>query len=373
MKLRSLLCIMMIIFMMSLTVYAHTSAGNNESDLTLTGLEETNVKKTYSILFIGNSYTFYNDMPTAIFEKIAESAGYDVEITSITKGSHKLSQFADPKDEYGAKVEKALTGAKNYDYVILQEQSVRPAGANAPDFYSAVRNLSERIRAAGAKPVLYSTWGRKTGSSTLESNGWTNESMTWKLAAGYQAIGDELDIPVAHVGLAFYDVYTNQSSIELYNADKSHPSYAGSYLAAACLFAKIFNIDPTNFSFVGDLSATNANILCEAARKAVFETPVIPDEYKTASRFAIIKSTACGNKTTADIAFATAGTYTVIFADYDGGKLVDVDIVDVEIDRAKTVSITSEKDIILGTGDRIMVWNSTESICPVCTSYKIIL
>ncbi len=370
MKLRNLICIMMIIFMLSITGYA-APVENNEANLTLTELEDTTVKKTYSVLFIGNSYTFYNDMPTAIFEKIAEAEGYEVEVTAITKGAHKLSQFADPKDEYGAKVEKALTGTKTYDFVILQEQSVRPAGSNAPDFYAAVRNLAQRIRATGATPVLYSTWGRKIGSSTLESNGWTNESMTWKLAAGYQAIGDELGIPVAHAGLAFYDVYTNQSSIELYNEDKSHPSYAGSYLAAACLFAKIFNVNPATVSFTGDLSEPNADILCEAARKAVFETPAIPDEYKTASRYAIIKGGTDGNKATAEIAFAAAGTYTVIFADYNGGKLVDVDIVDVEIDRAKTLTVTSEKDIAIGSGDRIMLWNSMESICPVCVDLKI--
>ena len=281
MKLRNLFCIVLLIFTLSLTGYANTYIENDELNLTLTEVENNAVKKTYSVLFIGNSYTYYNDMPTSIFKRIAESAGYEVDVTAITKGSHKLSQFADPTDEYGAKVEKALTGTEKYDFVILQEQSILPAGENALNFYAAVRNLTERIRETGANPVLYSTWGRKEGSDTLETHGWTNESMTWKLAAGYQAIGDELGIPVAHVGLAFYDVYTNQSSIELYNADMSHPSYAGSYLAASTLFAKIFNANPMTVSFNGDLSVTNANILREAARKAVFETPSIPKEDKT--------------------------------------------------------------------------------------------
>ena len=37
-----------------------------------------------SILFIGNSYTFYNDMPTAIFAPMAEAAGLPLD---VTKGS----------------------------------------------------------------------------------------------------------------------------------------------------------------------------------------------------------------------------------------------------------------------------------------------
>ena len=239
------------------------------------GLE---MKKIYNILLIGNSYTYYNDMPE-VFGKIAEGAGYQVNVTAITKGGHKLYQFADPNEQFGATVEKALTGTKKYDYVILQEQSIRPITENAKDLYESVRNLAQRIRAAGASPILYATWGRKSGSSTLETYGWTNESMTWKLAASYRAIGEELDIPVVHVGLAFYDVYTNHSGIELYNSDRSHPSYAGSYLAAAALFEKIFNIKLEKADFTGNLLPADAEILCEAAGKAVFETPSIPDEY----------------------------------------------------------------------------------------------
>ena len=48
----------------------------------------------------------------------------------------------------------------------------------------------------------------KTGNANLDKYSLTNESMTWKMAASYQAIGDELSIPVVHVGLAFYDLYS---------------------------------------------------------------------------------------------------------------------------------------------------------------------
>lgn len=237
------------------------------------------IKKDASLLFIGNSYTYFNDMPTAILAPFAESLGYRLDVTAITKGGYHLFQFADSTNEYGARVEAALQGIKKYDFVILQEQSVLPASENAPDFYDAVRNLTERIRATGAQPILYSTWGRKTGSSTLETYGWTNESMTWKLAAAYQAIGDELKIPVAHVGLAFRDVYTKHETIELYDADKTHPSYHGSYLAAATIIAKLFNVDPTLSTYNGSLSPSDAELLRKAAKQAVFETPTIPMQY----------------------------------------------------------------------------------------------
>ncbi len=247
--------------------------------------EEKPMKKSiYSILFIGNSYTYYSDMPTDIFRALAKSAGYNVKVAAITSGGYTLKSMADPTDTYGAMVEKALTGTQKYDFVILQEQSSRPATSSVSEFYSAVRNLAARIRASGAEPILYSTWGRKTGSSTLTTNGWTNESMTWKLAAAYSAIGNELNIPVAHAGLAFYDIYTGNSNIEIYNEDKSHPSYSGSYLAACTLFAKIFKVNVSDVNYKGALTVEDAATLRQAAAKAVFQTPEIPDSYKTSSK-----------------------------------------------------------------------------------------
>ena len=214
-----------------------------------------------SILFIGNSYTYYNDMPTEIFAKMAETA----DVTAITKGAWTLEKFANPDDEHGAKVQAALTGEKKYDIVILQEQSLRPA-IDPEKFYSAVENLASRIRETGASPMLYATWGRHSESADLEKHGLTNKTMTDKLAAAYAAIGEKLDIPVAHAGLAFYEVYTGESGIDLYNPDRSHPSYAGSYLAAATLYAKIFGKTP---EFPGGLTATEAKTLCKAAENAV--------------------------------------------------------------------------------------------------------
>ncbi|MBQ8893875.1 MAG: M20/M25/M40 family metallo-hydrolase [Clostridia bacterium] len=92
--------------------------------------------------------------------------------------------------------------------------------------------------------------------------------MTQKLTAAYRQIGNELDIPVAYAGQAFYDIYTRQN-IELYDLDGSHPSYAGSYLAAATLCTVIFGIDPTEVPFTGALAEEEAKLLCTAAKKAV--------------------------------------------------------------------------------------------------------
>ena len=52
-------------------------------------------KEKLSVLFIGNSYTYYNNMPTSIFGAIAEAAGYESNVISITGGGWSLYQHAD--------------------------------------------------------------------------------------------------------------------------------------------------------------------------------------------------------------------------------------------------------------------------------------
>ena len=273
MKVRRIIC--MILAFLLLSACGAVQPEENQPDPTLESDSSMLPKdRSYSILFIGNSYTFYNDMPTAYFQQMAEACGYDVEITTITKGAYTLEKFSDTMDMYGMRVHTALSEKNAFDYVILQEQSLRPA-IDPEAFYAATRLLNEKIRAAGAQPILYSTWGRKAGNTDLAKYDLTNVTMTQKLATAYDYIGEELDIPVMHVGLAFYDVYTG-GKIDLYDPDLTHPSAAGSYLAAMVLFSGIFGADPTPIPFESSFLAQEDAVLRAAAKRAL-EAPLIPE------------------------------------------------------------------------------------------------
>lgn len=238
---------------------------------------ELDKSKTYKILFVGNSYTYYNNMPARYFGELMKAAGYKVKVISLTKGGWTLSNSADARDELGSQVDSMLKN-QSFDFVVLQEQSMTPA-VNVGSFYGGVRRLNNKIRESGATPILYATWGRKQGSGDLTATGLTAETMTWKLAAAYEHMGQTHDIPVAHVGLAFWDIVQNHRNIALHDPDMSHPNAAGSYLAALTLFARITGVDPTTVDYEGGVGSNIEPILKEAARKAVFETPEIPEEY----------------------------------------------------------------------------------------------
>ena len=232
------------------------------------------------VLFIGNSYTYYNDMHQ-IFQKIAKGQGINVEVYSITKGGYALLQFADEKDPYGKMIDTYL-GAKEVDYIFIQEQSERPA-KDPKQFYDGVRAISERLASEEADILLYQTWGRKEPHSTLTSNGWTHEEMAYRLAASYEAIAEEMGYELSPVGSAFLDVYKNHPEINLYHSDNTHPSPAGSYLIALCHYATLYGLSPVGVEYNMNLSDDVVSVLQNAAHNAVFGDSIVPPEYKVSS------------------------------------------------------------------------------------------
>ena len=50
-----------------------------------------------NILFIGNSYTYYNDLDV-LFENLCRANGKEVHAYRITQGGRKLFQFKDEND-----------------------------------------------------------------------------------------------------------------------------------------------------------------------------------------------------------------------------------------------------------------------------------
>ncbi len=225
--------------------------------------------KEYSVLFIGNSYTYCNDMPEVIFKSICDAAGYNVKVDSVTRGGYYLFQFASSTDEYGNIVKDKLS-ANKYDFIVLQEQSGNPAH-NPSSFFDGARALVRKIeRYTDAQIVFYETWGYKTGYHLLPTHGGDTATMEMKNRAAYTAIAKSLGADVALVGVAFKDVFEN-SDIEIYDTDLSHPSKNGSVLAACTIFSTIFKYDIRDLTFNSGISRSALSTIKDAAYRAVFE------------------------------------------------------------------------------------------------------
>ncbi len=201
-------------------------------------------------LFLGNSYTQYNDLP-ALTSQLANSAGdtLDVEYNypgGTTLGFHSVNETS-----------QALIAEGNWDYVVLQEQSQLPAFPieNVEvDCYPYATLLNEQILAASpcAETMFYMTWGRKNGDAG-NCDFWppmcTYEGMDDLLKERYMAMAEMNDAVVAPVGAVRRFIRENFPDIELYVADESHPSMEGSYVAAVCFYTCIFRKDPQLITF----------------------------------------------------------------------------------------------------------------------------
>lgn len=180
------------------------------------------------ILMLGNSLTFANDMP----QMLAEFTG--AEVVHHTRGGARLSEHLNPKTKLGARTQTALTQAR-WDYVVLQEMSHGPISSQER-FLSSVERLCALIRASGATPVLYATWGYWRGSAALAAKGWNYDEMACGLADAYRKAAENNHALLAEVGRRFYELSDAQN---LYAADGVHPNEAGSRLAAERIAAVI--------------------------------------------------------------------------------------------------------------------------------------
>jgi len=193
-----------------------------------------------SILFVGNSYTYYNAMPEKIFYEIAKERGYELDITSVTHGGYKLSQFADPSDEEYKRLCDTVRG-KCFDCIVLQDQSCNPV-KDKDAFVVSVGNIKDMLSQNSGTFVLYATWGRKEGSPMLSELGLDTIGMTEGLSISYNLAAEKYGMSVAEVGKAFLEHTKKYPDDELYNADKSHPSELGSRIAAKTIFEAVAKV-----------------------------------------------------------------------------------------------------------------------------------
>lgn len=197
--------------------------------------KDTDKSKKIRVLFVGNSYTYYNDMPQTFFTECAKASGYEIEVTSVTRGGHRLAQFADGQYEEGIRLRQTIA-RKHYDVAILQEQSLTPI-KDEEGFLKGTEDVAKLISAD--RFILYATWGRNDGHPALEELGLTRHEMTEKLSRAYRKAAKRIDAEVAEVGFAFLDYSEKLDRNDLYNPDKSHPSAIGSKLAAEVIWERV--------------------------------------------------------------------------------------------------------------------------------------
>jgi PKD repeat protein len=228
---------------------------------------------TKKVLFIGNSYTSVNNLPQMIKDvalSVNDTVVFDVNAPGgYTFEGHSTNTVS---------LNKIMAGV--WDFVVLQEQSQMPSFPDqqvAADVFPYARVLDSIITQYNicGETIFYMTWGRKNGDAS-NCSFWppvcTYNGMDSLLNLRYQMMAEQNNAIVSPVGEVWNYVRANHPEIELYSSDESHPSVAGTYLAACTFYSTIFRKDPTFINFFSTLSTVDAIKIQNAVKLKVYDS-----------------------------------------------------------------------------------------------------
>ena len=215
------------------------------------------------VLFIGNSYTYFNNLPGMLTD-LSTSLGDYVQPTSQVAGGATFQVHATNPATYTA------INSADWDFVVLQAQSQEPSFPDSQvnsETLPFAEQMADSIRnnSICSNILMFMTWGRENGDPQWVPIS-TFDGMNSRLRNAYIRMADSIDASISPVGVAWKYVRDNYPSIQLYSPDGSHPSLEGSYLAACTFYASLFRKSPVGASFTSSLApATAANLQLSAA------------------------------------------------------------------------------------------------------------
>ncbi|MBL7902412.1 MAG: T9SS type A sorting domain-containing protein [Bacteroidia bacterium] len=226
--------------------------------------------KKRSALFIGNSYTYFNNLPQLV-QQLALANGDSLDVDSYAPGGYTFN------NHYNDANCLAKIYSKDWDFVILQAQSQEPsfspAQVNAQTLPYALK-LDSVIKDnhACSKTVFFETWGRKFGDASncaAYPPVCTYTGMQNRLKQSYTLFANLTSGLVAPAGEAFRESILQQPGLELYQPDQSHPSVEGSYLSAAVFYETLFQKTVISNTFISSIPSATANLLQNIAHQVV--------------------------------------------------------------------------------------------------------
>lgn len=196
--------------------------------------------QTTRVLFIGNSYTYTNDLP-GMFSQLAGNLGETVVTGMSAPGGYTFQNhttFAATQN---------LIAQGDWDVVVMQEQSQLPAFSPAQvaaEVYPYASQLVQQIHAANpcTEVVFMMTWGRENGDAQNCGSYpplCTYDGMQQRLRDSYVAMAVDNSAECAPAG-AVWREYRNEVPGALLYTDQSHPNATGTYIASCTLFSTIF-------------------------------------------------------------------------------------------------------------------------------------
>ena len=226
-----------------------------------------------SILWVGNSFFYYNNSMHTHVLRLAAAAdpksrarGVSATISGSGIDWHDMESYFRPDGigKYSFTADNQIVfnkPGKQFDAVIVMDCSQCPIHPQLKaTFEEYAKKQSDIVRKHGAQPIFFMSWAYKD-----------RPEMTAQLAEAYTRQGNRNDALVIPAGLAFAKAVAKRPALELYQADKRHPSLAGTYLAASTSYAAVYRKSPVGNGYTAGIDADTVGFLQSVAWDTVKE------------------------------------------------------------------------------------------------------
>lgn len=193
-------------------------------------------QETTNILFIGNSLTYYNDMPQMV-KQIAEDKGHPTQVTMYAPGGTGFIHHVENPTVYNHIREG------EWDFVILQPGSSESGGTSQTKEQTLARAkiLNDSIAKYNpcAKVLYYEISNGVWGNS--QQNISTYNSVMDNIRSNVEFWADHTSSAYVPAGEAMRTAWNNDPNTLLWGSTGDiHPNSRGSYLIACTFYASIF-------------------------------------------------------------------------------------------------------------------------------------
>jgi hypothetical protein len=227
-----------------------------------------------SILWVGNSFFYYNNSMHGHFGQLVASGSTPEKKAQVRSSSVTISGSGLDWHDMDSLLRDNGIGrysfvgdndirfnkpGRQFDTAIMMDCSQCPIHPQLQSvFHATAKKHADTLKKAGIRPVLFMSWAYKD-----------KPEMTLALAEQYTLAANTNDALVIPAGLAFAAAIAKDPKLELYVADKRHPTLAGTYLGAATAYAALYRKSPVGLSYTAGLPAETVRLLQTAAWEAV--------------------------------------------------------------------------------------------------------
>ena len=171
------------------------------------------------VLFVGNSFTYVNDLPRIVEAMSHADGGPKIEWRMVAFPGFSL------EDHWRQGDARRAISESPWDFVVMQQgPSSTDEGREVLTEYA--QRFAPSIRKAGAKPAFYGVW-----PASVRTQDYPGAEESYRQAA---RMVQGVLLPAAE---AWQRAFRLDKSVALYGPDGLHPSPEGSYLAALVIYA----------------------------------------------------------------------------------------------------------------------------------------